>query len=124
MASRGTFLGSALAIAIGSSSLVHAFNANSISRTVRKSGLEAFHMVSVPLESNVDSKSTADGLSPLEAYDPELAAMIQDEDNRQKVGLELIASENFSSAAVREALGSCLTNKYSEGNGECSLFSK
>jgi glycine hydroxymethyltransferase len=37
------------------------------------------------------------------------------EDRRQREGLELIASENFASAAVREALGSCLTNKYSEG---------
>jgi glycine hydroxymethyltransferase len=41
--------------------------------------------------------------------------MIASEDGRQRAGLELIASENFASAAVREALGSCLTNKYSEG---------
>lgn len=51
----------------------------------------------------------------LNEYDPELAAIIQCEDQRQRVGLELIASENFCSRAVREALGSCLTNKYSEG---------
>jgi hypothetical protein len=50
--------------------------------------------------------------------DPELAAMIAAEDNRQRKGLELIASENFASKAVRQALGSCLTNKYSEGGGE------
>ncbi|KAL7565797.1 hypothetical protein ACA910_015577 [Epithemia clementina (nom. ined.)] len=37
------------------------------------------------------------------------------EENRQRRGLELIASENFCSLAVRQALGSCLTNKYSEG---------
>ena len=47
--------------------------------------------------------------------DPVLADLIDKEEHRQKDGLELIASENFASAAVREALGSCLTNKYSEG---------
>lgn len=60
--------------------------------------------------------------SPLENFDPELAGIIYKEEQRQKNGLELIASENFASAAVREALGSCLTNKYSEGNGECVIF--
>lgn len=51
----------------------------------------------------------------LESTDPEIARMIHMEDSRQREGLELIASENFCSAAVRQALGSCLTNKYSEG---------
>lgn len=51
----------------------------------------------------------------LESSDPEIARWIGMEDKRQREGLELIASENFCSAAVREALGSCLTNKYSEG---------
>ena len=46
--------------------------------------------------------------------------MIEAEDRRQRVGLEMIASENFVSSAVREALGSCLTNKYSEGSGMSS----
>ncbi len=55
--------------------------------------------------------------SSLEEFDPELAAMVQAEDHRQRKGLELIASENFVSQAVRQVLGSCLTNKYSEGNG-------
>ncbi|CAO2643441.1 Serine hydroxymethyltransferase, cytosolic [Lemmus lemmus] len=41
--------------------------------------------------------------------------IIKKESNRQRVGLELIASENFASRAVLEALGSCLNNKYSEG---------
>uniref|UniRef100_A0A8C5UZT8 Serine hydroxymethyltransferase n=1 Tax=Microcebus murinus TaxID=30608 RepID=A0A8C5UZT8_MICMU len=41
--------------------------------------------------------------------------IIKKESNRQRVGLELIASENFTSRAVLEALGSCLNNKYSEG---------
>ncbi|GAA5502773.1 serine hydroxymethyltransferase [Deinococcus xinjiangensis] len=41
--------------------------------------------------------------------------LIKQEAERQRVGLELIASENFTSAAVREAQGSVLTNKYAEG---------
>jgi glycine hydroxymethyltransferase len=52
---------------------------------------------------------------PLAASDPELAALIAAEGRRQSDGLELIASENFASAAVREATGSVLTNKYAEG---------
>ncbi|HEX5109070.1 MAG TPA: serine hydroxymethyltransferase [Vicinamibacterales bacterium] len=47
--------------------------------------------------------------------DPEVARAIRDEMRRQNEGLELIASENFVSAAVREAAGSVLTNKYAEG---------
>ncbi len=50
--------------------------------------------------------------------DPELHRLIGLEDHRQRYGLELIASENFVSRAVKECLGSCLTNKYSEGLGE------
>jgi len=47
--------------------------------------------------------------------DPELYAAIADETQRQHENLELIASENYASAAVREASGSVLTNKYAEG---------
>lgn len=47
--------------------------------------------------------------------DPEMTAIIKNEKQRQMKGLELIASENFTSKAVIQALGSCLTNKYSEG---------
>ena len=61
------------------------------------------------------SSATAAAEMSLEEFDPDLAAMIDAEDRRQRVGLELIASENFASAAVRQVLGSCLTNKYSEG---------
>ncbi|KAB2967017.1 MAG: serine hydroxymethyltransferase [Thermoanaerobaculia bacterium] len=52
---------------------------------------------------------------PLAASDPELARAIADERRRQNEGLELIASENFVSPAVLEAVGSVLTNKYAEG---------
>ena len=47
--------------------------------------------------------------------DPEVAEAIRDETERQGRQLELIASENFVSEAVLEALGSVLTNKYAEG---------
>jgi len=52
---------------------------------------------------------------PLQEDDPELHAIILKEKERQMSGLEMIASENFTSRAVQECLGSCLTNKYSEG---------
>jgi len=52
---------------------------------------------------------------PLCEVDPEIHAIIQKEKLRQKRGLEMIASENFTTRAVMECLGSCLTNKYSEG---------
>ena len=51
----------------------------------------------------------------LEAVDPTVHALIRREIARQEQGLELIASENFVSRAVLEALGSVLTNKYAEG---------
>lgn len=51
----------------------------------------------------------------LKEKDPEIFELIEQEKQRQFEGIELIASENFTSKAVMEALGSCLTNKYSEG---------
>src|SRR5579875_2344667 len=53
--------------------------------------------------------------APLSETDPELAAAIRAELGRQQDGIELIASENIVSAAVLEAQGSVLTNKYAEG---------
>jgi glycine hydroxymethyltransferase len=54
-------------------------------------------------------------LPALEAADPAIAAAIHEEERRQFQNIELIASENFTSRAVREAQGSALTNKYAEG---------
>jgi glycine hydroxymethyltransferase len=51
----------------------------------------------------------------LKAADPEIFSAIQSEVHRQNTKLELIASENFVSLAVLEAMGSALTNKYAEG---------
>jgi len=52
---------------------------------------------------------------PLEEVDPEIAAAIRNETERQNSHLELIASENFTSEAILEATGSIFTNKYAEG---------
>jgi glycine hydroxymethyltransferase len=52
---------------------------------------------------------------PLRAADPAVAALVNREVARQQQGLELIASENFASRAVLEAMGTPLTNKYAEG---------
>ncbi|MDD3694410.1 MAG: serine hydroxymethyltransferase [Lentisphaeria bacterium] len=56
-----------------------------------------------------------DDVAPIRKTDPELAAIIEREGARQARGLELIASENFASVAVRAAAGTVLTNKYAEG---------
>lgn len=53
--------------------------------------------------------------NPLGEVDPEVRSLIDHEKQRQFRSLELIASENFTYRAVMEAVGSCLTNKYSEG---------
>ena len=49
------------------------------------------------------------------SFDKEIFDLIDHELHRQREGVELIASENFTSLAVMKAMGSCLTNKYAEG---------
>ena len=56
-----------------------------------------------------------DSIGFVSAFDPEIAAMMSKELDRQEYGIELIASENFASPAVIAAMGSVLTNKYAEG---------
>lgn len=51
----------------------------------------------------------------IERQDPPLWAAIAGEIDRQRNGLEMIASENYTSPAVMQAMGSVLTNKYAEG---------
>ncbi|MBX8691391.1 serine hydroxymethyltransferase, partial [Mycobacterium sp. 20091114027_K0903767] len=48
-------------------------------------------------------------------FDPEIFSAIGDELHRQRLGLEMIASENHAPLAVMQAQGSVLTNKYAEG---------
>ena len=69
-----------------------------------------------------DARSVKDAMTmngffsdPLAKADPEVAAAIADELVRQQDQIEMIASENIVSAAVMEAQGSVLTNKYAEG---------
>jgi glycine hydroxymethyltransferase len=51
----------------------------------------------------------------LKDTDPEIFSLIEEEEGRQERNIELIASENFTSKAVMEAMGTALTNKYAEG---------
>lgn len=64
---------------------------------------------------SITATSTALNATPLEAIDPEIAAAIAAERQRQESHIELIASENFTYPSVMEAQGSVLTNKYAEG---------
>ena len=69
------------------------------------------------MQTATQSRSTHEpsDIAAIEATDPAIAAAIHDEERRQFENIELIASENFTSRAVREAQGSALTNKYAEG---------
>jgi len=62
-----------------------------------------------------DSVTLLDRSPSLADVDPEVYAAVQAEERRQREGIELIASENYASRAVREAAASVLTNKYAEG---------
>ncbi len=62
-----------------------------------------------------DFEANIEGIQNIKATDPEIYNLIQREDQRQKENIELIASENIASKAVRETQGSRMTNKYAEG---------
>jgi len=68
------------------------------------------------------SRQFIEGNRRLKDVDPEIAELVQKERHRQVSGIELIASENFTSGAVMECLGSCLTNKYSEGQAGARYY--
>ena len=67
---------------------------------------------------------------PLKEADPQMYGLIKEESHRQKTSINLIASENYTSVASLEALGSSLNNKYSEGYpgaryyGGCEVIDK
>merc|ERR550539_2209560 len=77
-----------------------------------------------------DARPVLSGNRSLMEADPVMAKLIEEERERQIRGIELIASENFTSRAVMECLGSALTNKYSEGPpggryyGGCEVIDK
>jgi len=62
------------------------------------------------------------GNRPLSEADPTMFQLVADEKARQQKSIELIASENFTSRAVMECLGSALTNKYSEGQPNARYY--
>jgi len=68
------------------------------------------------------SRQLIEGNRRLKNVDPEMDELVQKERHRQISGIELIASENFTSGAVMECLGSCLTNKYSEGQAGARYY--
>jgi len=70
---------------------------------------------SITMSQATDSHPSLEINSALAKTDPEIAEAIAAEHHRQLEHIELIASENFTSQAVMEAQGSCLTNKYAEG---------
>mmetsp|Transcript_118789 Transcript_118789/g.347930 ORF Transcript_118789/g.347930 Transcript_118789/m.347930 type:complete len:460 (-) Transcript_118789:488-1867(-) len=67
------------------------------------------------IAADATSRPQLPGNKPLCEVDPTVAALVEEEKARQIRSIELIASENFTSRAVMECLGSALTNKYSEG---------
>ncbi|HEV2806518.1 MAG TPA: serine hydroxymethyltransferase [Chthoniobacterales bacterium] len=83
----------------------------------RGGGSSSFPMADQPDDPSIFSTSGAAAGSGggLRKVDPEIFEAIQAEEKRQRENIELIASENFTSRAVMEAQGSCLTNKYAEG---------
>jgi glycine hydroxymethyltransferase len=84
----------------------------------RNRGLSSYSMSETPRPVQATVGSTSYGGSAMEALrrvDPEIYDAIRAEEKRQRENIELIASENFTSRAVMEAQGSCLTNKYAEG---------
>lgn len=94
---------------------------SSLSRALRSSShlLRAVTPVPSSLSSSVRTMALSADQTMLQATlaqsDPELMALVVKERDRQLNSLEMIASENFTSVSVLEALSSCLHNKYSEG---------
>ncbi|KAK4525910.1 hypothetical protein GAYE_SCF18G3819 [Galdieria yellowstonensis] len=74
-----------------------------------------FSVAQGAVDSGSKSQTPSSLNSSLEQVDSEIYQLIEKEKRRQTRGIQLIPSENFTSRAVLEAIGSCLTNKYSEG---------
>jgi glycine hydroxymethyltransferase len=83
-------------------------------------GGSIYYMTSLPNEAVYEKEKSRVSWpkqlnDPLDVVDPEIANIIELEKARQWKGLELIPSENFTSVSVMQAVGSVMTNKYSEG---------
>ena len=92
------------------------FAAKSAKRAVRCSAANARAFGTVPPPASPDMLHEVSRLNrSLQESDPELYGIMEDEKVRQVQSLVLIASENFTSKAVLDALGSVMSNKYSEG---------
>ncbi len=86
--------------------------------TSRGSGTSSYSMADLSSHTSGGSSGTSSpsqSSGGLRKTDPEIFDTIAAEEKRQRENIELIASENFTSRAVMEAQGSCLTNKYAEG---------
>lgn len=83
-------------------------------RTIERSLPSILRRIKEESMTTTTNDSTA-AMPDLTTTDPEIANAIVSERHRQFENVELIASENFTSAAVMQAQGSCLTNKYAEG---------
>ncbi len=86
---------------------------NECKRTIQKALPSVLKMITNPSMPTITEDTPV--LPSLAETDPEIASAIKKEYHRQFEHIELIASENFTSRAVMEAQGSCLTNKYAEG---------
>lgn len=73
------------------------------------------HLSATPVAARNAARDIASMNAPLSEIDPDMANIIENEKKRQTRGIQLIPSENFTSQAVMEAVGSVMTNKYSEG---------
>jgi len=86
--------------------------------TSRGGGTSSYSMADLSSHTSGGSSGTSSpsqSSGGLRKTDPEIFDTIAAEEKRQRENIELIASENFTSRAVMEAQGSCLTNKYAEG---------
>merc|ERR1711959_37018 len=76
----------------------------------------------ISITSGAMSRPLLPGNRTLKEADPTMFQLVADERARQEKSIELIASENFTSRAVMECLGSALTNKYSEGQPNARYY--
>ncbi|MEO6870680.1 MAG: serine hydroxymethyltransferase [Chthoniobacterales bacterium] len=82
----------------------------------RNAGSSTAFQGNMPTENSIDDENSSPAArgGRLREVDREIYNAIEEEEKRQRENIELIASENFTSRAVMEAQGSCLTNKYAE----------